>query len=333
MCNEISASDFLAKRSSFDAVFDVRSPLEYAAACVPHSTNFYALDDEQRVDVGTLYVRTPLEARVLGASYICKNLADHLAGFASRYTPAHRIAIYCARGGLRSSSVATVLGNIGYRIWRITGGFKAYRNEILSFYQTLPPYRFVVLDGNTGSGKSELILALERSIDLEGMARHKGSAFGEILGAQPKTMKFENELHFELTRLGSLEAIAIEAESRTIGRVTTPASVYAAMQAGKRVWIDCSIDDRIKRTVREYGAISQEFFDRSIARITPLIARTVLKEIRESFAKRDLETCAFLLLTEYYDKVYKKPPHIDAVVRFDTLANACAELEAIRQCV
>jgi tRNA 2-selenouridine synthase len=328
--NDISARDFLSSLDSFDAIFDARSPSEYEEARAPNAINLYAMNDEERADVGTLYARKPFEARVLGASYVCKNLARHLADLEKRFTPADRLAIYCARGGMRSSSIAVVLAHIGYRIWRVEGGFKAYRNEVLRYFSDLPPFRFIALDGLTGSGKSDLIRAVDWSVDLEALANHKGSAFGEVMGAQPKTMKFENELQYVLSRFDLTAPIAIEAESKSIGRVVMPPKLYAAIQNGFRVYIETDMTDRVKRVINEYGAISLEFLDGALKRIAPHIPRKIAAAVREAFIKRDLETCAFLLLSEYYDKVYRKAQKYDAIVKFDSVESAIARLEAIR---
>ncbi|MDR2033955.1 MAG: tRNA 2-selenouridine(34) synthase MnmH [Helicobacteraceae bacterium] len=330
MFNEISARDLLYDRGRFSAVFDARSPSEYALANVPNAINFYAMTDEERADVGTLYARKPFEARSLGASYICKNLADHLLWLEKRFSPADRLAIYCAKGGMRSSSIAVVLTHIGYRIWRVQGGFKAYRAEVVRYFDEALNFRFITLDAPTGSGKSELIRALNWSVDLEALANHKGSAFGEAPIAQPKTAKFENDLQYALSRFDPSFPIAIEAESRSIGRIVLPQKLYAAIQNGFRVFIKTPIEDRVKRIASEYGAISGDFFNAAMKRISPYISRDVFSAICEAFNKRDLENCAFLLLTQYYDKVYKKAQKYDATVEFDTIENAIAKLESIR---
>jgi tRNA 2-selenouridine synthase len=329
--NEISASDYLNGREGFSATLDARSPGEYAASNIPKAINFCAMTDEERADIGRLYARTPFAARALGASYICKNLAERLNGLEKLFTPADRLAIYCARGGMRSSSIAVVLAHIGYRIWRIRGGFKAYRNEILRYFANLPPFRFIALDGPTGSGKSDLIRALSWSVDLEALANHKGSAFGEIAGAQPKTAKFENELQYELARFAPAAPVAIEAESKSIGRVIVPPKLHDAIQKGLRVYIETPMEDRVDRVVREYGAIDLAFFDAAAARIAPHIPRKALTAAREAFIGRDLRKCAYLLLSEYYDKVYRKAERYDAIVKFDNMQNALAQLETIRE--
>ncbi|MDR2153086.1 MAG: hypothetical protein LBO72_09715 [Helicobacteraceae bacterium] len=111
----------------------------------------------------------------MGASYVCKNLAESLKWFEKCFTPADRLAIYCAKGGMRSSSIAVVLSHIVHSISCVQGGFKAYGNEVLRYFDNPPPFSFIVLDGATHSGKSELIRALSHSVDLDAIANHKGS--------------------------------------------------------------------------------------------------------------------------------------------------------------
>ncbi|MDR2153078.1 MAG: hypothetical protein LBO72_09670 [Helicobacteraceae bacterium] len=132
--------------------------------------------------------------------------------------------------------------------------------------------------------------------------------FGESADAQPKTVKFENDLQYALSRLDLKTPIAIEAESKSIGRVTLPPKLYAAMQKGFRVHIQTPIEDRIKRAASEYGAISTEFFNEAPTKIAPHLPRKIVLAVSEAFSKRDLDACAFLLLSEYYDKVYRKAP-------------------------
>jgi tRNA 2-selenouridine synthase len=330
--NEISAADFIARRDEFDVVFDARSPSEFRKAAVPRAINLYALDDDERASIGTMYAFSPFEARAFGASLICKNTARHLLELGRQRTPASKMAIYCARGGMRSSSIAIILAHVGYRIWRVTGGFKAYRNEVLSFFTNLPDYRFFVLDGLSGSGKSSIIRALSWSIDLENLANHRGSVFGEISGVQSATMKFENELHYQLCRFERNLPIAIEAESKTIGRAVCPKALYEAMQRSIRVWIDSPLEDRAKRIADEYGAIDQEAFDRAMKRIAHLLPRKIYEKICKAFNKSDRQECAYLLLKEHYDKVYKKPSKIDAVITFDSLQSVVEKLEEMRSC-
>ncbi|MDR2905632.1 MAG: tRNA 2-selenouridine(34) synthase MnmH [Helicobacteraceae bacterium] len=327
---EISAAEFVAKIREFDVILDARSPAEFEKAAIPRAENFFALDDFERAEVGALYKRSPFEARILGAAKICENLAQNLEKFYEIHTPADKIAIYCARGGLRSASVSVVLANIGYRIWRVAGGFKSYRAEVLRYFAEMPPYKFVVLDGLTGSGKSDLIATLDWSVDLENLARHKGSSFGAILGAQPAAMKFENDLHFALARFAPNSTIAIEAESKAIGKVVMPSQLYAAMGAGLRVFVESEIEDRVARITLNYGAISEEFFNAAMRKIAPYISRKIADAVRAAFDRRDLNECAFLLLTEYYDRVYKQNPRRDYTLKFRDLPSATRELNSLR---
>ncbi|MGE4295583.1 MAG: tRNA 2-selenouridine(34) synthase MnmH [Campylobacterales bacterium] len=328
---ELCVNDYLKRLNEFDATLDVRSPGEFNEAYIPGSFNLFALNDAERADVGTLHKRSAFEAKVLGAGLICKNISEHLKTFHPRFTPAQKLAIYCARGQMRSGSVATVLGHVGYRLWRIRGGFKAYRQAVLAFFDALPDYRFVVLDGPTGSGKSELIGAVDWSLDLEGLARHRGSAFGALAGAQPGTKQFENLLMHRLMAFAPGDAVLIESESRNIGRIAMPGSVYEAMGRGVRVWVETPLQKRIERIVAEYGSITQAGFDEAMGRIAPHMARAAREAIQTAFVSGDLPKTAELLLVEYYDKVYKRPPRTDAVIRFDSPASAVDQLESLRR--
>ncbi len=324
---ELSVAAFLEQAQSFDALFDVRSPGEYEESHIPGSENLYALDNAQRAEIGTLHKRSAFEAKLLGASMVCENLSRHIPTLHPRFHPGHKIALYCAQGRQRSASVATVLGHIGFRIWRIEGGYKAYRRAVLDYFDQLPDFRFNVLDGPTGSGKSELIHALNRTVDLEGLAGHKGSVFGGHESRQPSTKAFENRLMARLRELGSDAPIWIESESRNIGRITMPASVYEMMKKGRRIWIDTPLKSRIERIVKEYGQMSRSAFDDAMRRIRAHMPRTVREAIETAFDAGDLDRCAELLLVEYYDRVYKKPDRVDKTVRFETLEGALSQLQ------
>lgn len=312
MLNELEIDDFIAQKSTFDLLIDARSPQEFHESHILNAENFYALSDAEHQEVGTLYKQVSRnDAKILGARYICQNVAKHLQEIAKSYKIGSKIGIYCARGGLRSSSIAIILSHIGYQVYRLKGGYKSYRFHVLTFLETFPHSRFIVLGGNTGCGKSELIQALHPSIDLEYLANHLGSSFGSIKGAQPSQKAFENSLCEILCKIDPNAYIFIEAESKKMGKCTVPSLLHERMLQGYRVEVTAPLPKRIERILKDYECITPEFFTQSMQMIAPYIKKSFKEAAIDAYEKNHLEEVVKILLVEYYDLVYKKPRHID----------------------
>lgn len=313
MLTELDIEAFMAQKESFDLLIDARSPHEYEESHIPYAQNFYALSNDEHQEVGTLYKNVSRnDAKVLGASYICLNAASHVREIFKVHKIGSRIGIYCARGGLRSSSLALILSSIGYQVFKLYSGYKSYRNYVLSYLETFPHERFIVLGGNTGCGKTELLKHLQPSIDLEGLALHMGSSFGSIKGQQPTQKAFENALAETLRRIEPERAIFIEGESKRMGTITIPTTLHVKMQRGFRVEITAPLEQRIEQILKDYIAVDAPFFYHAMEKISPYIKKSAKDEAINAYEKGDLRDVAAILLVEYYDKVYKKPLKIDA---------------------
>ena len=315
MLIDLEINDFIAQKSTFDLLIDARSPKEFHESHVLNAQNFYALNDAEHQEVGTLYKQVSRnDAKILGARYICQNMALHLQQIAKTYKIGSKIGIYCARGGLRSSSIAIILSHIGYQVYRLKGGYKSYRFYVLTYLDHFPHKRFIVLGGNTGCGKSELIQVLKPSIDLEKLANHLGSSFGSIKGAQPSQKAFENILCEILCKIDPNDYIFIEAESKKMGKCTIPALLHERILQGYRVEITAPLSQRIERILKDYNGITPEFFYHAIEMISPYIKKSVKAEVLLAYEKEDLAEVSKILLVAYYDLVYKKPHHIDMIL-------------------
>lgn len=253
-----SLADVLALR--FDDIIDVRAPAEFADDHLPGAISLPVLDDAERARVGTIYKQvSPFDARKLGAALVAKNAAAHLMGPLADRPGGWQPLVYCWRGGQRSGSFATILSQIGWRVQVISGGYKSWRSLVVSALQAQPfPCPVVVLDGNTGTAKTELLAHLSRDgvqvLDLEGLAQHRGSLFGAT-GPQPSQRGFEGRLALAIARLDPTRPVVLEAESSRIGRLNLPASLWRAMAAAPRIAIDAPLEARARYLSRAYADI------------------------------------------------------------------------------
>lgn len=251
-----SLSDLAAH--GFDDIIDVRAPAEYAEDHLPGAISLPVLDDAQRAEVGTIYKQVnPFTARKLGAALVAANAARHLQGPLADKPGGWRPLVYCWRGGQRSGSFAMILGQIGWRVETIAGGYKAWRALVVkALYDTPFPCKVVVLDGNTGSAKTEVLGLLAargvQVLDLEGLARHRGSLFGG-LGPQPSQKAFDCALAMAMSRLDPGRAVVIEAESSKVGECRLPPEIWKAMQRAPRVAIAAPLSARAEYLTRAYG--------------------------------------------------------------------------------
>lgn len=318
MLIELEIDAFIAQKSMFHLLIDARSPKEYQESHISKAENFYALNDAEHEEVGTIYKQVSHnDAKILGARYICSNVANHLQLIAQTYKIGSKIGIYCARGGLRSSSIAIILSHIGYQVYRLKGGYKSYRYHVLSYLETLPHERFILLGGNTGCGKSELLQEVHPSLDLEKLANHLGSTFGSIKGIQPSQKAFENTLFETLSAIDPQTYIFVEAESKRLGKLTIPSLLHTRIHNGFRVEVSAPIEQRIERILIDYKSITSSFFHHAMQTIAPYIQKKIKEAVLEAYEKKDLQCVARLLLVEYYDHVYKKPKHSDMTLYND----------------
>ncbi len=311
---KIAFSDFDAERGKFDTIIDVRSPAEFAEDHVPGAINLPVLSNEERAEVGTLYVQDdPFKARKIGAALVAINTAKHLQTTLFEKPGRWRPLVYCWRGGQRSGSFATILREIGWRVAVLDGGYKSYRRAVQSrLYEGTPPWRFVVLDGNTGTGKTELIGRLGdyglQGLDLEALANHRGSLFGYRPGGQPTQKAFESAVYDALRRYDPSRPIVVEAESSKIGRVIIPPVVWRAMEAAPRIVVTASLEARAAFLARIYADIALDG-DRLIDRldaIKPYQSGETIERWIALAQANDHKTLAAELMAQHYDPRYAR---------------------------
>lgn len=302
-----------AKLAGYDTIVDVRSPAEYALDHVPGAVNWPVLDDAQRHEVGSLYQRDQLQARRIGMGYVAAALAGMAASRFGDRPASWRPLVYCWRGGMRSGVVGDALRKVGWQAEVIEGGYKAYRAHVRELLATLPArLRLRVLGGPTGAGKTALLAAIASAggatLDLEGLANHRGSLFGDC-GAQPSQKGFESAL---ARRLGQLVAQApapvfVEAESRRIGRLEVPAALLARMRAAEVVVVEASLARRAAFTARTYPAFRDGArFAQVLAQLARLRGASQVGRWRRLHREGAYEALAASLLELHYDPKYAR---------------------------
>ncbi len=296
----------------FDDIIDVRSPAEWAEDHVPGSINLPVLSNAERAEVGTIYKQVnPFTARKLGAALVARNAAAHLQGPLADKGGAWKPLVYCWRGGQRSGSFAMILSQVGWRADVIAGGYKAFRAlVVLALYDTLVASPVVVLDGNTGTAKTDVLarLALRgvQVIDLEGLARHRGSLFGAMPGGQPSQKAFETALAMALLALDPARPVVVEAESSKIGECRVPPELWKAMVAAPRVAISASVGARADYLVRAYADLSADAdrLRRVISLLRPLHAAEVIAHWQALATRGAFRDLAEDLMVQHYDPRY-----------------------------
>lgn len=303
-----------------DMLIDVRSPSEFAEDHVPGAVSLPVLSDEERARVGTIYVQEePFRARKIGAALVARNAAAHLEGPLADMPGGWRPLVYCWRGGQRSGSFASILTQIGWRAETVEDGYRSWRAAVVQrLYHDTWPGRVVLLDGNTGSGKTELLArAAARGVqvlDLEGMAGHRGSLFGNV-GTQPSQKWFETNLASVAVRLDPARPLLVEAESSKIGERLIPPSLWKAMRAAPRIAVAAPLPARVDYTLGHYTNLAddRQELDAVIAMLKPLAGGEAVARWRTMAAEGDLWSLVFELMERHYDPRYGKSRRSSAV--------------------
>ncbi|HAI16062.1 MAG TPA: tRNA 2-selenouridine(34) synthase MnmH [Gammaproteobacteria bacterium] len=281
-------------------LLDVRSPKEFNRGSFPNATNLPLLTDDERAAVGIRYKKAgPKAAISLGYELINvgkkQTLLEHWQTYLDKNPNA---LLYCFRGGLRSEIVQQWLIESGTPITRIEGGYKAMRRFLINIIETVTVQKnIVVLAGKAGSGKTHLINQLRYGIDLEGCARHRGSAFGRRINLQPTPINFENSLSIQFLKLPfkRMKTLFLEDESRAIGAVSIPVSLFKVMKEAPLAFIEESLDNRVEIILNDYVISNYLEYKQSAP-----------KEAEERFTKfllTSLEKIRRRLGDEYYNDV------------------------------
>ena len=309
----ISAADAIARLPDFHTVIDARSESEFAEDRLPGAVNWPSLNDEERKIVGTIYKQvSTFEARKRGAALVAANIARHIEAHVLDQPRNWQPLAYCWRGGKRSGSLALVLSQIGFRIHVLEGGYKAFRQEVLAQMAPLAAhFRYQVVCGPTGSGKTRLLHALDAAgaqvLDLEGLAHHRSSVLGFIPGvAQPSQKRFETLVWETLRRFDASRPVFVESESRKVGNLAVPDALIQRMRESECIRLELADDERVALLLEDYDffARDRELFCARLDALNELRGKAVVGAWQQQVNAGEIEPVVRDLLLRHYDPGY-----------------------------
>ena len=305
MPQKLSPKEFLEAAKTFP-ILDVRSPGEFERAHIPGAISFPIFSNAERAAVGTCYKNEGKDKAVeLGLSFVGPNLAKWVKQ-AKKLAVDGTVLVHCWRGGMRSGSMAWLFETAGLKVHILVGGYKAYRQTVLEKFEEKLP--LMVLGGKTGSGKTEMLLAMKERgfqvIDLEGIAHHRGSAFGHLgLEEQPSSEHFENLVHHELLQYDLSKAIWVEDESRHIGKVFMNFHFYEQLRNAPLLFVDIDAQYRLPYLVEVYAKYPKENLEQALGKIKKRLGGQHFQNALEKLEQGDFHEVAAITLN-YYDKAY-----------------------------
>lgn len=295
---------------------DVRSEGEFREATIPGAVNIPLLDNVERAMVGTTYKhKGPAEARKLGLELISPRLPRWMRAF-EELAAGRPVVLFCWRGGLRSHFTASILDVMGYAVYRILGGYKAYRRYVNRYLGVDElPLKAIVIHGLTGVGKTRLLSALAKQglpvLNLEGLARHRGSVYGKIgLPPSPTQKMFEGLIVQALVAAEEKGVFVVECESRRLGHLLVPPAVLKAMEQGYRVLVYDSLENRVRRIREDYTQGPDQnilALQQATASLQKYLGAKRMAELNGMLARGEFNRVFTYLLTKYYDPLYKYP--------------------------
>lgn len=319
---------------------DVRTESEYNEDNILNAFNMPLFKDNEHNEVGTIYkMQGKHEAIQKGFDFVSYKLKDIYLQATSLASEYENIVIYCARGGMRSGSVVNLLHSLGVNVYKLQGGYKAYRNYVINYLNdTMNQKSFVVVHGLTGVGKTDLLKMLEQekvdNIDLEGLAKNSGSTFGFItFDKKPPSQKsFESKI-FEKIYYSKSNYIFIESESKRVGHVSIPNEIYEAIiRDGYHLLLECSLENRVNRLCRDYIYDKEniEVLKGCINKFRKRLGNVKVDEYINLLDEGKYEVLVEKYLTEYYDPLYM---HSVEKYTYNKVINFDNEDKALKECI
>ena len=299
----------------FSCIIDARTEDEFALDHLPNALNWPSLNNEERIRVGTLYKQVgPFEASKVGASLVAANISRHIDQYVMAMRKDWQPLIYCWRGGKRSGSLALVLGQIGFRVWLIEGGYKAFRAQMLvDIDRIAPTLSFRVIAGPTGSGKTRLLHALQSAgaqvLDLEALANHRSSVLGRIPGVpQPSQKHFDTLVWSRIRAFDPQRTVFVEAESKKVGNLAVPQTVMHAMRQSPCIDLQLPDEERVKLLMEDYAffASDKDLFSERLSLLTELKGKALVSTWQSQLSRGEVEPVVRDLLLQHYDPTYAK---------------------------
>jgi tRNA 2-selenouridine synthase len=299
---------------SYDLIIDARSPREFEEDHIPGAINLPVVDNEEYAEVGTLHRTDPMAAYQIGVCYSLKNIARHIEQHLSGFGRKSKILVYCFRGGKRSKLWFDALDTIGYKVEKLKGGWKGYRRWVNEQMQTVPAnYRYIVLSGPTGCGKTRLLYALEKAgaqvLDLEGVAVHRGSVIGAVPGKeQPSQKLFDSHLLHKMSGFDPAKPIWVEAESKKIGERQLPDALLATMRESLILTVDAAMPQRVLLWREDYGHFETDptSLITRLAYLRPLIGGEEFARWEALAESRQIVELFERLMRNHYDPTYRR---------------------------
>jgi tRNA 2-selenouridine synthase len=309
----VTASQAISSLASYSAVIDARSPSEFELDRLPNALNWPSLNDQERAQVGTLYKQmSAFDARKMGGALVARNVAAHILAHCQDKNKDWKPLIYCWRGGKRSGSLALILGQIGFDVHLIEGGYKAFRAEMLLDLDRLATqFDYHVVCAPTGSGKTRLLHELAKTgaqvLDLEALANHKSSVLGLVPGeVQPSQKQYDMRIWQALKQLDPARPVFVESESKKVGNVSIPECLITAMRAGRCLRLDLPLQARVALLLEDYDYFVKdvEFFCQRLGVLIPLRGRSVVEGWQQQARSGQLAEVVEDLLHNHYDPSY-----------------------------
>jgi len=301
------------ENKTFDTIIDVRSPLEYEEDHIIGSINCPVLYDQERIIVGTIYKKeSTFRAKIIGSSLTARNIAKHIEEKFINQKGSWQPLIYCWRGGQRSKAFSLILSEVGWRTFQLEGGYKKYRNEVISFLNRVgSKLKIILISGKTGSAKTKILQNIKlqggQILDLENLANHKGSLLGKIPDLkQPSQKLFESKLYHQIKQLDLRRNVYIEAESSKIGNIHIPKTLWAKMIVSPRIEIKADIELRSSFLLNDYKYMCEnpELIKPIIYGLKNRLSKKLINDWMELITKKLWLDLTKSFLENHYDPSY-----------------------------
>ena len=316
----VSALDAMARMrlplgtpGAYSAIIDARTEDEFALDHLPGALNWPSLNNAQRIVIGTLYKQVgPFDAKKKGAAWVAANISNHIENHVLDLPKDWQPLVYCWRGGKRSGSLALILGQIGFKVAIIEGGYKAFRSVLVADIPELAErLSWRVICGPTGSGKTRLLHCLKEQgaqvLDLEGLANHRSSVLGIIPGAaQPSQKHFDTLIWNELRNMTPERPVYVESESRKVGNLAVPESLILAMRSSPCFQLTLTDEERVKLLLEDYDFFVKDpaLFSQRLDALVAIRGKQVIDDWQAKIKKGQIEDVVRELLTLHYDPTY-----------------------------